>query len=286
MTDRINNQAWLTYRCGTQVGKVASNIASTALQGPFVLGKIAHGDTYRYGQELFYMVTFDGSFSGLLSDVTLEDDLGTFSLPGGVSVTPLDFIGPAWYYINGYSWDDLTPVARENGIVFTIPYIPEKSSVQILYRARVNDKAPLEPGSTITNNIVATVAGAEPEMASSTLTAEEYADVRIIKTMSPDPVTSGKTLTYTFAVYNYGNAEATDIMLSDVFDPAPVTATVTVNGIPVGCGKFDFASGAFTLPKETCAPYSIPAATFLQNPETGHVTVNPGTMIVTVSGLI
>ena len=39
--------------------------------------------------------------------------------------------------------------------------------------------------------------------------------------MSPNPIADGDTITYTFTIHNYGNTPATDVVLTDRFDPEP-----------------------------------------------------------------
>lgn len=106
--------------------------------------------------------------------------------------------------------------------------------------------------------------------------------------MSPDPVTDGGVLTCSFTLQNYGNIDATDVVLTDTFDPAPATITVTVDGDPVAPAEYDYTTGVITAPIDTAPTLSItiPAATFTQDPATGAVTTDPGTVHITVAGAL
>ena len=47
-----------------------------------------------------------------------------------------------------------------------------------------------------------------PVMAYSTILVENYANLSILKEMSPNPIADGDTITYTFTIHNYGNTPA------------------------------------------------------------------------------
>ena len=223
-----------------------------------------------------------------LSNVVIVDNLGTTPL-GTIDITPLDYVGPAMLYINGAFVSALSPTVTADSITFTVPTLPAHSNAMIIYAAKVNNQAPLAVGSLIINRSTLTADGlADPVTATKVLAVDEYADVDIIKTMSPNPVIDGGLLTYEFAMYNYGNTLASSVVLSDTFTPAPESiTTVTVNGAPVAPADYSFIGGDFRLPA-LASPYSltIPAAIFTRDPVTGIVTVSPGTTTVEVSGII
>ena len=152
----------------------------------------------------------------------------------------------------------------------------------------INNFAPITEGGEITNTVTATAAGNNtPVSDSNTITADSFADVTITKTMAPSDVSEGDALTYTFVISNYGNAEATDIVLTDAFDPAPQNITVQVNGTVVPTTDYEYANGVLTLPTTPGATeLSLPPATITQDPATGEVIVTPSTLTVTVTGII
>ena len=198
------------------------------------------------------------------------------------AAAPLTYVGPASLFVNGEYVSAIEPAESTGGLSFTVPNVPAGGNAQILYRTEVNGYAPLAGGSTITNT-ASTVGGATDSV---TLTAENKADVRVLKAMSPDPVTAGGTLTYTFDIYNYGNAEATGLILTDSFDPAPTGITVTVDGENVPETGYNYVSGVLTLPSGTGSEITVPAATYTSAPVTGEVSVTPGHISVIVTGTV
>ena len=151
----------------------------------------------------------------------------------------------------------------------------------------MNSFAPLAEGSTIVNTVAVTAQGAATSiLATNTVTVENYANLTILKEMSPDPVSDGDLLTYTFPITNTGNTAATNVVLTDSFNPAPTNITVIVDGQPVAATDYTYENGLLTLPTGTNDQMTVPAATITQDPATGVVTVNPGTLLITVTGTI
>lgn len=288
MPTQITNQATLTYNYGSSTGSAASNIATVTLQDALSVQKSTLGNTYRANDEITYVLAMSNTGTTPLTDLSITDDLGTYTLPGSVSATPLTYVGPALLYINGTYNTTVTPTINANNIVFPIGSLPAGANAILLYRADTNGNAQLFPDSTITNTATFNATGLPaPITASATVTVENYASVQILKSMSPNPVSGGGTLTYTFTLYNYGNTEATGVVLSDTFNPAPTNIAVTLNGVTVPSASYTYTSGTLTLPVTGAATtITVPAATITQNDTTGAVTVSPGTTVITVTGTI
>ena len=105
--------------------------------------------------------------------------------------------------------------------------------------------------------------------------------------MTAPPGNRGGVLTSTFTIYNYGNAPATDVVMTDTFSPAPGSITVAVNGTTLPAADYSYAGGVLTLPAAASAyTLTIPAATFTRNAATGEVTVNTGTVTIVVAGML
>ena len=288
MATQILNQATLTYHYGESTGTASSNVATTTLQGPLTVTKSSLSTEYRPGEELTYMLTLSNGGSVALSNVVIVDDLGTYTIAGPVSVTPLTYLGPSKYYVNGVYVTDLTPVVAAHSMTYTIAALAAGANAIIMYKAVVNDYALADLGGVMSNLSAVTATGlTETIYATYTMVTEDFADVRIVKCMSPDPVTDGNILTYSFTLYNYGNMDATNVVLTDTFSPAPTGISVTVDGTPVAATEYDYVAGVFTLPGATATiTLTVPAATFTQDPATGLITTSPGTMDITVSGTI
>jgi len=288
MATIITNQARLNYRYGTTRATAVSNIATTVLNSQLSVSKSSLSGCYRIGQNLTYVLSVSNNSSMATEGITVTDNMGTYTF-NGTNLTPLSFVGPAQLYINGAFVSEITPVINENNIVFSINSIPANGNAQIVYLALVNEYARCAIGSQIENTVtVETDCGCPcdiPSESSSTIPVCESADVRMVKTICPNPVVCGGELTYTFVLYNYGNVTATDVILTDTFRPTLENITVTVNGATVDSDDYDYINGTLTLPAvDSEFNITIPAATCSQNPNTGVVTPTPGSVQVTVSG--
>ena len=285
MPTQITNQANLTFTYGTETGTATSNIATATLLDPIFLEKTSVGSTYRAGDRITYVLSLQNNGNATLSNITLTDNLGAYT-QGTVTLRPLTFDNNASLYINGVYSAPIEGVVNGN-VTFTIPTLAPGANALVIYNAIVNDFAPLAPDSTIVNTATVTAAGiTTPVSESNTITVEDYADIRMQKEMSPDPISDGDTITYTFTIRNYGNIDATDVVLTDAFNPAPSSITVTANGTPVAATNYTYNAGLLTLPTGTAFSLTVPAATVTEDPVTGERIVSPGTLVITVSGVI
>ena len=282
MAQTITNQASIRYRYGTTDATALSNIAALTLAQPLSVDKSSLESVYRAGDELTYILSVSNGGTTALNNVTLTDSLGTFTLEG-TSVTPLTFVPDALLYINGVNNGTITPVITADSITFTIPTLPAQAGALILYKVTPNTFAPLSAGSQITNTVTADADGiTEAASDSLTVSAADYADVDIFKSMTAD----GSTITYTFDILNSGNAPAEDITLTDAFDPAPASITVSIGGTVIPAADYTYVGGVLTLPSGTGTPISLPAASITTDPVTGAVTVTPSALTVTVVGTL
>lgn len=289
MATRITNQATLTYQYAGTTAQAASNVATALLQEALGAAKTALDNAYRRGDELTYVLSATNSSQNALNNITLSDDLGAYTPAGGTGpVYPLDYSGPAQLYINGVLSGAITPASTTDGVTFGIASLAAGATATVLYKARVNSNAALGTGSTIVNTLTAAADGiSEPSTAQHTITVEAHADVSIIKDMSPSTFTDGSSVTYTFTLYNHGNTAATNVVLTDTFNPAPSNLTITINGAAVPAADYTYTAGVLTLPAASAAAtLSVPAATFAQSQTTGAVSITPGITTVTVTGTI
>ncbi|MBE6596850.1 MAG: DUF11 domain-containing protein [Ruminococcaceae bacterium] len=286
MAQIITNQASLNYEYNGQTASVLSNVATATLGEAISVEKVSLEDNYRLGSEITYSVSFLNSSGSTLTNVTISDDLGAYPV-GGTSAVPLSYLAPAILFIDGVYAGNITPTIG-TGISFTVPSLAAGSRAQIVYRAAANNYAPLSEGGTVTNTVTVRADGLTGSVSDSdTVAADSYADVTVTKTMSPQNVLDGDAITYTFVINNYGNAPATNIVLSDAFDPAPENISLQVNGATVAPENYTYVGGVLTFPSDGSAyELSLPAAEITSDPNSGLVTVVPSTVTVTVVGVI
>lgn len=286
MPTQITNQATLVYNYGNTTGSAVSNIATATLLDPIVADKTSVGTTYRPGENITYVLSIQNHGNTALTGVTITDNLGSYTVDS-TTVTPLTYTNSASLYIDGVYSAPITGTPGTNNVVFTIDSLAADSNALIVYNAAVNSYAPLTADSTIVNTAAFEAAGVTtPLTATNTITVEAYADVSILKEMSPDPISDGDTIVYTFTINNYGNTPATEVVLTDRFDPAPSLISVTVGGQTVSSSDYTYTGGLLTLPSGSTFKMTVPAATISQDPTTGVVTSTPGTLVITVTGTI
>lgn len=284
MAQTITNQASLNYQYNGQSAAAVSNVASVTLVEPLTAEKRSVEESYRANGEVTYILSFVNSSSAPLTGITVTDNLGTYTLLSG-SVTPLTFTAPALLYIDGVYSGTITPTVAPNSITFSIPSLAACSNVQIIYKANVNETAAVAAASVIRNTVEISAEGiTTPVTTDHAITVENYADVRIIKSMSPATLVDGTAITYEFMVYNYGNTEATDVVLFDTFTPAPSNLTVSIDGAVLSAADYTYQDGVLTVPTGAARTLTLPAAAFVQDPSTGITTATPSTMRIVVTG--
>ena len=291
MATQITNQATLNFKSGTADRSIASNIASVTLQGPMSISKRTLESAYQLNQILTYTIVFENTAASQLTNVVIEDDLGSYALAGGTIVTPLDYVGPSNQYINNAYVSSTEPTVTAGKITYTFPVVNAGAKLLIQYKVRTNEYAKGIVGtSTIQNTVTTTANGiASSVTATHSILLDSYADVTIEKTMSPNPVTDGDTLTYTFVMKNYGTAAATNVSLKDTFVTPPSNLTVTLDGATVPVTNYDYteSTGEFLFPGAASGySFSIDAATITQDPTTGIVTVTPKERTLVITGTI
>ena len=278
------NQATLSYNDTI----INSNITTGEIQEVLAITKTAVLDTYTQGDEITYVINIRNTGTLPYNDLTITDDLGTYT-SGTLTLTPLTYAADsATYFINGV----LQPApAVTAGPPLTISGIsvPAGGVATVLYAAQLNQFAPLNVGDTINNNATISGGGITPISAVETITAAEEANLTITKSLNPTVVTENGQITYTFVIQNTGNTPvvATDnAIITDTFDPILSNLVVTFNGVtwtmPVNY-TYNPATGLFTT---NPGQITVPAATFTQDPVTGTIIIQPGVSTLIVTGTI
>ena len=279
------NQATLTYNDNT----TNSNIVTGEIIEVLSATKTAVQDVYSANDTVTYLINLVNSGTTPISSVTVSDDLGAYEFDTQ-TLTPLTYEeGSVRYFVNGVLQAAPTVIAGPP-LVITGLSIPAGGNALVVYQARPNEFAPADTDSTITNT--ATITGATistPITVSSTISAENEAELTISKAISPSTVVENGQITYTFVIQNTGNtpAVATDnVTVTDTFNPILSDITVTFNSAIWTEGTnytYNEATGEFvTIPGQI----TVPAATYTQDPKTGVITVTPGTATLTVTGTV
>ncbi len=284
----IENFATVSYTSGGVATTKTSNIAEVELDSSLGFSKTTLGSDYSADDSITYILSITNTSSAPVTGITITDDLGTFEIETS-RLTPLTYLEPALLLINGQ--DNTTGLgvdtANAGQVTFTLPALAAGATANVVYNAQVNASAPLEAGSSITNTASLTSDFACADgTATATVTVAEQALVEVVKSMSPNPVVCGETVTYTIRIYNYGNTAAEDVYLTDTFVPAPADITVSRNGVILTGTTYTYIDGTLTVPPEGLAGDTIPAATFTRDPVTNEVTVTPGVVEYVITGTI
>ena len=281
----FSNQATLTYN-GSSTN---SNIAYGEILDVLVATKTAIEGSYTPGQIVTYVVTLRNTGSGVLTGLTVTDDLGGYDF-NGTTVYPLTYeAGSAALFINGVPQAAPTVVAGPP-LVFSDIAVPAGADAVLVYQARANAYADPNLGGTIDNTVTVTGDGlSAPITASETVGVQTQPVLTISKSITPAQVVDNDRVTYTFVIQNSGNEAvvATDnAAITDTFNPILTALAVTFDGVAWTQGveyNYNEATGLFTtVPGQIV----VPAATYTQDPVTGEYTATPGIATLVVTGTI
>ena len=282
---QFTNQATLSY--GNTVTN--SNVAVGEILEVISATKTAINATYGQNDTITYIISIINSGSSAFNNLTLTDNLGTYTFGTG-TLTPLDYTeGTLRYYVNGVLQASPNVTVNQDSIVVNGISVPANGNAILVYEVSTNAYAPLGDDGQITNTATIGGMGITPIVAEETVNAEARPNVTITKSISPVPVAEGETVTYTFLIQNTGNTPlvATDnAVITDLFDPVLTNVQATFNGTAWTDGteyNYNQATGFF----ETVAgEVTVPAATYTQDPTTGLWSITPGTSTLVVTGTI
>jgi uncharacterized repeat protein (TIGR01451 family) len=271
-----------------------SGSAATAVAGSADLSvvKTDSPDPVTVGGNLTYTITATNAGPSNAASATLDD-----TLPPGTTFVSLS---------SAAGWSCTAPPVGGTGAVScTNPSLAAGDSVFTLV---VKVDAGVTPGTVLTNTATAASSTTDPnpgnESGTATTTVAGAADLSVVKTDSPDPVTVGSTLTYTITAGNAGPSSAASVTLDDTLPPGTTFVSLapaagwSCTTPPVGgtgaihCSNPAVATGSsiFTLIVKVDA--SVPAGTVLTNTAVAASTTadpNPGnesaTATTTVAGL-
>ena len=279
------NQATISF--GDNV--VNSNTTEAELLSGLEITKTAVSGTYSAGGNVVYAITLQNLGTSAYNDLTVNDNLGEYTV-GATTVTPLTYVdGSVLYYLNGVP-TTAPAVSTTDGLQFDGITIPAGGIATIIYEAQANGFAPLAAGSTITNTSSTDGGTGVGEISdTATVSVTEAPELTIAKAVCPPVISDNEELTYTIIVQNLGNKPiiATDnVVISDTFNPALTGITVTLNGTALAETTdytYNPTTGAFAT---VAGVVTVPAATYVQDPSTGTITKTPGVAVLTVNGTV
>ena len=282
----FTNQAQLSYDTAT----LNSNVAIGEIRSALTIEKtVLSGPTYGLGDTIVYQITVSNAGDTAVSGLKLTDSLGAYAFQS-MTLYPLTYqAGSAQLFLNGVLQGAPTVCAAQPLTVKGLS-VPANGIMQLIYRATVNQYAPLASGEQIQNVVSLTgCALTEALTASATVTAESGPSLIIAKSMVPVPVMENGTLTYTFVILNTGNTAATEadlVAISDLFSPILHDITVSLDGAywtTPARYTYNESTGQFhTVPGQI----TVPAATYTQNMTTGVRSMTPGSVTLLVSGTL
>lgn len=280
------NKATLSY--GGNV--VNSNTTEAELLLGLEITKTAINETYTAGSDVVYAVSLTNMGSSTYNALTVTDDLGAYTLPGGATVVPLTYVADSLlYYLNGVIQPTPVITVTDNLAIEGIN-LPANSTATFIYATKSNGFAPLSAGSVITNTVVTDGgAGIGEITATATVNIVESPELTIAKAVCPAVLNDNDRLTYTIIVQNLGNVPiiATDgVVISDVFNPVLSDLSVELNGVALAEGTgytYNAVSGEFAV---VDGVITVPAATYVQDPATGVITTTPGVTVLSVTGRV
>lgn len=281
----FTNQATLTYNDNV----INSNIVTGEIVQVLTVTKNALSNTYERDKAITYIINIVNSSDTEFTGLTVTDNLGAYAF-NTTTLVPLTYVaGSVRYFIKG----DLQPqptVTAVSPLTITDITVPANGNATIVYSATVNEFAPLDGETSITNT--ATVNGrglSSPITAEETVTLKTGPILSITKAVCPLSVPENGSLTYTFVIRNNGFTAATaedNLIVRDTFDPKLNITNVTLNGTAL-TPTTDYTYNADTGDFATVAgAITVPAATFTQDPTTGAYSVTPGSAILTVTGTV
>ncbi len=285
MSYKIENQASLSFLSGGIENSSTSNVAMTTLIVPLSLAKTSVEVSYTKNQTITYILTITNTASTSINSVIIRDNMGTIE---SLNLPSTTYVGPSYLYINGLFSSSLSPVLIDGEIEYTISAIEPLSTATVIFQAKVNEYAPLSQDSSITNTLTVSADTFNQDVTTEyTIPINNEARVSIVKSMSPNPVYEGGELSYEFQVSNCGNIEATSLVLSDSFSPAPSSiVSLYLDEEIVEVSEYDYVDGTLTFPSAgSTLTLTIPPATFERN-DNNEVVITPSIIDIKVVGVI
>lgn len=282
----FSNQACLAYNDIV----THSNVVQGSYNPQTKLTAGVAGQAYTVGEAVTLSINIANSGEADAENLTLKSDLGAYELSGNVLV-PLSYIdGSLQYYVNGVLQPEPTVAIIDGQLIVSGLDVPAGGNVLILFSARANQYAPQGCDASIT--VCFLLCGTrccENPRTCVTIENECAPKLTISKSLCPETVTCGQSLTYTLVIQNSGCAAATaedNVLITDVLNPRLDITQVRFNGAAWSSPanySYNSATGLFAT---AAGQITVPAASFSQDAATGVWTTTPGTSTLTITGTV
>lgn len=187
----------------------------------FIPVKTVNKSIVNVGETVEYSVTLTNQCTSPLTNLSFQDtipDVLTF-VTGSVVINNISFM-----------------TANPN-VGFALPDIPGGGSVTVTFEARADSVPAVNPtlnSANITYSYTP-VEGGIPGVFEVTsnevaVTIQTLADISVIKTASPNPVTPGELLTFEISIHNAGPSSAESVTLNDTIPSLFLNAEYSVDG--------------------------------------------------------
>lgn len=281
----FTNQATLTYNDNV----INSNIVTGEIVQVLTVTKNALSDTYERDKTITYIINIVNSSDSDFTDLTVTDNLGAYAFNAAVLV-PLTYVNDSVRYFIKGDLQSAPTVAAVSPLTITGITVPANGNATVVYSATVNEFAPLDGETQITNTVTVSGIGlSSPVTAEETITLETGPILSITKAVCPLSVPENGTLTYTFVIRNNGFTEATaadNLVIRDTFDPILNITSVTLDGTaltPTTGYTYNAETGEFAT---VAGAVTVPAATYVRDATTGAYSITPGATVLTVTGTV
>jgi CSLREA domain-containing protein/uncharacterized repeat protein (TIGR01451 family) len=247
--------ATTTYTAGSSAGlstvtaqvdnpPAASTQVTIQANADLQVTKMADVNQVLRGNNITYTINFKNNGPTNDPNVTVTDTVPTNTTFVSATITSSSS--------SGWTISTQPAVGGTGNVVFSNPDVPNQATAVFTVVVKVNAGAPI--GATITNNAVAAGFPVDPTPGNNTGTAMTtviaIADLQILKSDSPDPVSSGANITYTLDLTNLGPDPAQNVTVSD---STPTNTTLVSVTTPAGWMRTDSVpvggTGAITFSK-------------------------------------
>lgn len=281
----FTNQATLTYNDNV----INSNIVTGEIVQVLTVTKNALSDTYERDKTITYIINIVNSSDSDFTDLTVTDNLGAYAF-NAVVLVPLTYVNDSVRYFIKGDLQSAPTVTAVSPLTITGITVPANGNATVVYSATVNEFAPLDGETQITNTVTVSGIGlSSPVTAEETITLETGPILSITKAVCPLSVPENGTLTYTFVIRNNGFTEATaadNLVIRDTFDPILNITSVTLDGTaltPTTGYTYNAETGEFAT---VAGAVTVPAATYVRDATTGAYSITPGATVLTVTGTV